>query len=467
MLIVNRKNGTSLTQQVYEQIRSRILEQEFKEGEKIFSSRELAATLGVSRNVVLEAYEQLIAEGYLEVRPRSGTFVAEGINFQRNVEESSSIANSIDKKEEKDIIDFRAANPAMDQFPRKIWGRLTKEICNDTPNEAFAYSGAEGVRELRDVLANYLRNVRGVRCHPDQIVITSGATQALYLITRLLGNRNDNFIAVEDPVTDEMREIFSLANVEVQPVDVDEKGILPAKLPNKKKPSFLFVIPSHQFPLGGTLSIQRRVQLIEYSRKMDTYIVEDDYDSEFTYEGIPVHSIQGLNPEKVLYVGTFSKILSPALRIGYVVLPSSFVKPYRELKWYTDRHTSSLEQLVLARFIEEGYLGRHVRKMKKTYKERRQTLVNNLKEHFPQAAILGQAAGMHLVVEFPNITFTQQFISLLMESGVRVYPVESYALKKGNHKHQIVMGYGGLTEEDIIKGVKRLKKGISAYHLKK
>nr|WP_307327283.1 PLP-dependent aminotransferase family protein [Evansella vedderi] len=448
---------------MYEQIRNSILEQKFMEGEKLPSTRELASSLEVSRNVCLEAFDRLITEGYLEVRPRSGTYVAKGITFQREKEQPHPVFPAVVSNISKDVIDFRAANPAMDHFPRKIWGRLTKEVCNDTPEVAFAYSGSEGVKKLREVLSQYLMKIRGVRCHADQIIITSGATQALYMISRLITNRNDQFIAVEDPVTDEMRRIFSLAGAEVHPVPADEEGIIPESLPLHRKPSFLFVIPSHQFPLGGTLSIQRRVKLMEYSRKMDTYIVEDDYDSEFTYEGVPVHSIQGLNPERVLYVGTFSKILSPALRIGYAVLPPNLVDSFRELKWYTDRHTSSLEQLVLARFIEEGFLDRHVRQMKKIYKKRREALTASIRDHFPSAKILGQSAGMHLVVEFPGVVFSEEVKELLCETGVLVYPVEDYALTKGAHQHKIVLGYGSLTEKRIVEGVKRLSEGLQKY----
>ncbi|WP_306419226.1 PLP-dependent aminotransferase family protein [Alteribacter natronophilus] len=457
---MKRESKVSLTQQVYEQIRSGILKQKFTEGEKLPSTRELAASLGISRNVCLEAFDRLITEGYLDVRPRSGTYVAKGITFQREEERSHPVFPARVSNLSKDVIDFRAANPAMDHFPRKIWGRLLKEVCIDTPEEAFAYSGSEGVRKLREVLSQYLLKIRGVHCHADQIIITAGATQALYMISRVLTHHNDRFIAVEDPVTDEMRRIFSIAGAKVHPVPADEEGIIPESLPLHIKPSFLFTIPSHQFPLGGTLSIQRRVKLIEYSRKMDTYIVEDDYDSEFTYEGVPVHSIQGLNPERVLYVGTFSKILSPALRIGYVVLPPYLVNRFRELKWYTDRHTSSLEQHVLARFIEEGFLDRHVRRMKKIYQKRREALTASLREHFPSAKILGQSSGMHLVVEFPGVVFCEKVKELLHEAGVLVYPVEDYALNKGAHQQKVVLGYGSLTEKKIKEGVNRLSEAL-------
>ncbi|TMV52332.1 PLP-dependent aminotransferase family protein [Paenibacillus mesophilus] len=461
---VDRNDFVPLTVQVYDQLRLRILRHELAEGERLPSSRELAANIGVSRNVVLEAYDRLTAEGYIEVRPHSGTYVAAGSSFGRHRETKRERATLTPGESIKisgpAAIDFRAAHPAADYFPRTVWGRLAKEVCLDAPERVFGYTGAEGVPELRGVLAHYLLRARGVRCHPDQIVITSGATQALHLITELLSGKKNAFVAVEDPVTDEMRSIFTYAGSTVVPIPVDDKGIIPEELPAELKPDFVFVIPSHQFPLGGTLPIQRRIQLLEYARHKDCCIVEDDYDSEFTYEGVAVHSMQGLDPERVIYVGTFSKILSPALRIGYAVLPERYVPEYRRLKWFADRHTSALEQLILARFMEEGYFERHIRSMRKIYRKRRETLVRSLRQELPQAKILGQAAGMHLVVEIPGTRFTQTLLDQIHFEGVQVYAVEHYAIRKGRHEHQIVMGYGGLTIESIQEGVIRLRRAL-------
>lgn len=464
---VDRALATSLTVQVYEQLRQRILLNELVEGERLPSSRELAVSVGVSRNIVLEVYDRLLAEGYLEVRPQSGTYVAAGSTFlAAEAAKPAGAAPSTDTVAKpadtpKPAIDFRAAHPAADYFPRAAWGRLAKEVCLHTPERTFGYAGPEGSGELRAVLARYLLQARGVRCQPEQIVITSGATQALHLVTELLSRDRPARIAVEDPVTDEMRTIFTYAGAHLVPVPVDDKGILPDMLPSGETPDFVFVIPSHQFPLGGTLPIQRRIQLIEYARRTDCYIVEDDYDSEFTYEGVPVHSLQGLDPDRVIYVGTFSKILSPSLRIGYAVLPARFVDDYRRLKWFADRHTSTLEQLILARFMEEGFFDRHIRRMRKIYRKRRVTLVSSLRKHLPQARILGESAGMHLVVELPGVVFTEDVIARIMREGVQVYAVEHYAMVRGRHENRIVMGYGGLTVEAIAEGVERLAWAIA------
>ncbi|MEH7085481.1 PLP-dependent aminotransferase family protein [Neobacillus drentensis] len=464
---INRLHNKTLTKQVYEQIRELILKKKLKDNERLPSTRELAISIGVSRNVTLEAYEQLVAEGYLIVRSRSGTYVAPGASLQVTEGKSQHAILKGEHPAIKDegVIDFRAGNPATDHFPRQLWGKLAKEVCLEAPDHIYGYNSSLGMKELRIVLSSYLSRTRNVQCHPDQIFITSGATQGLSLITDLLAKR-ENYVAVEDPVTDEMRNIFSFAGAKIQPVQVDEYGIIPEYLSKSNIPSFVFVIPSHQFPIGGTLPIQRRIQLIEYARKMNCYIVEDDYDSEFTYEGTAVNSMQGLDQERVIYVGTFSKILSPALRIGYVILPTQLIEKFKEIKWYSDRHSSSLEQLVLARFINEGYLDRHVRNMKKIYRKRRQALVTSLYENFNNPVILGQAAGMHLVVELAGVNFNDLLMNWIQNYRVKVYPVEKYAIKKGYHINRIIMGYGSLTVEDIQEGVKRLKDAIENYQQK-
>ncbi|MED4017513.1 PLP-dependent aminotransferase family protein [Sutcliffiella cohnii] len=462
---VDRSGDKTLTQQVYEEIRWRILENVLKENEKIPSSRELANTIGVSRNIVLEAYHQLESEGYIHIKQRSGTFIASGTSISHlRKKDFQDIKHStpVDKKcsSQKNIIDYKAGNPAMDHFPRKVWGKIVKEVCIDVPDSLFGYQDESGNEELKEELASYLETTRGVVCEPDQIVITSGATQALSLITTILVTEEKDSVILEDPVTDEMRQIFLYNGATIIPADTDEQGIIPANIP-QANPSFVFVIPSHQFPLGGTLSIQRRIELINFAEKQNCYIVEDDYDSEFTYEGSPVRSMQGLAPGKVIYVGTFSKILAPALRIGYVVLPHELLYEFKQHKWYTDRHNSSLEQIVLARFMKEGHFLKHIRKMKRIYQRRRTALVNSLEKYFDHFTIIGENTGMHLVVEFPVIQFDKKLLQQLYCEGIKVYPVDEYAINKGNHSNKLLLGYGSLREEEIEEGISILFNVLS------
>ncbi len=359
MFWIDRTLDIPLIRQVYEQIRTRILHGELVAGECLPPTRELASHLGISRNVVVEAYEQLLAEGYIEGRQGSGTYVAEGAYLDQQEKTDYLSFFEMQQEEIHDFIDFRSGIPALDMFPRHIWGQIAKQVCIETSQSVFGYGYPEGRRELRHILSRYLKRTRGVHCHSDQLVITSGATQALSLIANLLLSPGDEVI-IEDPITHEIQTIFSSPGSVLYPIPVDEQGMKTDLIPQNKKPSFIFVTPSHQFPLGGTLPVQRRIQLIQFARTADCFIVEDDYDSEFRYQGAPINSLQGLDPKRVIYIGTFSKILSPALRLGYLILPPSLTKRCKDLKWFMDLHTPSLQQLTLARFIDEGHLERHM-----------------------------------------------------------------------------------------------------------
>jgi len=315
---------------------------------------------------------------------------------------------------------------------------------------------------LRTALARYLLRTRGVRCQPEQILILSGAAQAISLLTRLLVSTR-NKIILEDPVTYGIQVILSSSDAQLMPIPVDERGMRTDMLPPvDQHASFILVTPSHQFPLGGILSVQRRIQLLQFARASGCYVVEDDYDSEFRYTGSPISSLQSLEPGRVIYVGTFSKILSPALRLGYMILPEELIERCRHIKQLTDLHSPSLEQLVLARFIDAGHLERHIARMKRLYQRRRNILINTLNTHFShQVNILGDATGLHLVAQFQHVEFSQQLLTAIERAGVRVYPVEQHAINKGRHTDKIILGYSHLTHEQIEQGIKQLKKVLS------
>ncbi|TVX85261.1 PLP-dependent aminotransferase family protein [Paenibacillus agilis] len=458
---LDRSSGTPLYRQIYESYRTKILKGELQSGERIPSTRELSTQLQVSRNIIVEAYEQLFAEGYIVGRHGSGTFVAEGTYLETR--HHNQMLSMLDPEptirlssEQHDMVDFRPGIPALALFPRKIWMQLAQQECTHAPDEAWGYGKPEGLLKLRSILARYLLRTRGVVCHPEQLIITTGATQSISLITKLLLTPTSDVI-LEDPITHEIHTIFTQPGARLCPVPVDQQGMITHALPLHTRPGFVYVTPSHQYPLGGVLPIQRRVQLINFARTTDCYIVEDDYDSEFRYESAPISSLQGLDPDRVIYIGTFSKILSPALRIGYLILPQTLIERGRNLKWLTDLHTPTWEQMILARFIEEGHLERHIAKMKKIYRKRRNHLIDSLTEKFgEQVTVLGHSTGLHLIAEFADILFTTQLLERLEQCGVKVYPVEIHAIEKGKHLHRIILGYGNLSEEQIETGVQRL-----------
>lgn len=459
---IDRASDISLKKQVYEQIRTQILHGELTAGHKIPSTRELAFQLNISRNVVVEAYELLLAEGYVEGKQGSGTFVSQGAYLGHDLREKPLSFLETTREEESETIYFRSGIPALDGFPRKEWGKLAKVVCEEASDSLFGYDDPEGRSELRYILSRYLKRTRGVTCHPDQLIITTGATQGFSLITHLLLSNPNEKVIIEDPITYEIQRIFSSTGATLYPVPVDQDGIQTDQIPTDRKPGFVFVTPSHQFPLGGVLPIQRRVQLIQFARKLDTYIVEDDYDSEFRYGREPIPSLQGLDPERVIYIGTFSKILSPALRIGYLVLPPPLVQRCRELKWFLDLHTPTLEQMTLARFIHNKSLDRHIRKMRKLYFKRRNSLTASLKEAFGnQISISGDATGLHLIATFENVSFDEKILFHIQQHKVKIDPVELHSIKKGLHRNKVILGYGNLTQEEIREGVCRLKQAIN------
>jgi|SRR5690625_1273424 len=459
---IDRSLDIPLIRQVYQQIRKRILNGQLKANEKLPSSRELSSELNVSRNVILEAYDQLLAEGFLVAQRGSGTYVASGafLEKHKNASAIQSFHWNENNKKDENIIDFRSGIPALDLFPRKTWAKLSYTIWNDSSPSVLGYDIPEGRPELRQALSGYLLKTRGVVCHPNQIVITSGATQAMTLVSRLLVSANDEVI-MEDPITVDIQMIFKSAGARIYPIPVDKDGMKTSLLPLDVDPRFIYVTPSHQFPLGGILPIQRRIQLINYSRKTNCYLIEDDYDSEFRYEGSPISSLQGLEPERVLYIGSFSKILSPALRMGYLILPTELIEKCRTLKWFSDLHTPPLEQLILTRFIQEGHLERHIAKMKKIYRNRRDFLINCLQSRFSNKVdIFGDSTGLHLIVEFKEQQFSKELLEKIEQYGVKIYLVEDHAIRKGAHSNQIILGYGHLDNEEIEEGINKLQQAL-------
>jgi GntR family transcriptional regulator/MocR family aminotransferase len=467
-IALERKAETPLTRQIYEQLRSQILTGVLPSGVRLISSRRLCSELGVSRNTVLNAFDQLLAEGYIETMVGAGTFVSSGASFKpKNLPDLPSINSVGFRPYRSELIDFRSGLPDLVRFPVRTWERLSRLTWSSLTPLDLSYSQPEGRPELRKEIARYISTYRDVRCHPDQILITGGTTQAVGIISKLLlgrmapGGRGGRTCILEDPVTSDIQSITRSFGAKVVAVPVDGQGMRVDQLPPHARPAFIYVTPSHQFPLGVTMPIQRRARLLEYARLHGAYVLEDDYDSEFRYDSPPVSSIQGLDPQRVIYVGTFSKTLCPALRIGYIVFPPELVSKGREVKWFTDLHNSSVEQLILARFLAEGHFVRHVHAMKKAHRALRKTLVAALEAGFADAAdVLGSAAGLHLCARFRGVRFTPALLSRIEQAGVKVYPVEEHAIRKGTWADTLILGYGMLTPARIKEGVGLLKSCI-------
>lgn len=469
LLSLRSSDQAPLYQRIYSQVRESILSGRLPAGERIPSTRELATRHKISRNSVNLAYERLLSEGYLEARRGSGTYVMR--LFPGRVEHNRGM--SLESREpiglseharnlEKWVYappslglpyDFRPGMPSLEYFPLALWRRIVARHLKHLSPDLARYGLAAGYRPLREAIAAYLRRSRAVNCDPEQIVVTSGSQQALDLLARLLVLRGQQ-VAIENPCYPAAVAAFRAVGANLNPISVDDEGIVVSDLPRDIR--LLYVTPSHQYPTGVFLPLPRRLQLLEWARKYRTVVIEDDYDCEFRYGGRPVESLQGLDQSGlVIYVGTFSKVLFPTLRLGYVVLPASLVKPFLALKWISDRHTSGMEQRFIADFMLQGHFERYLRSMLKIYEERRNTLTESLtKLAQNRIRVSHSVAGLHLTGWIKGKIDMARLARLAAESGVGIYPLTPYFLKQP--RPGLLFGYSAISPDDIRRGIRRL-----------
>ena len=482
-MLVRLDGAGALGEQIYRAARRAILSGDLSAGGRLPSTRSLALDLGVSRNTVLAAYDQLLAEGYAAGRAGSGTYVASSLpdpaaagaearplrtrraappklsGYGRRLAAVPALSFPASSRDGALPYDFRYGLPAVEEFPHAQWRRLLARRARARSLASMTYGPAEGHAPLRAALADYLRRARGVICDPAQIVVVNGSQQALDLAARVLLDPGDA-VVVEDPQYQGARRVFLAAGARLLPVSVDGEGLDIARGgPRAAAARLAYVTPSHQFPTGVVMSLARRLALLDWARRAGAYVVEDDYDSEYRYEGRPVAAAQGLDREdRVIYVGTLSKVLFPALRIGYLVLPPALVGPFRAAKWMADRHTGTLEQEVLAEFIGDGHFERHLRRSRTRNASRRAALLGALARHLGDGAqVVGANAGMHLLVWLPDVAprALGGLIDRAAALGVGVYPIGPYYLRPPR-RAGLLLGYASLTERAIETGIRRL-----------
>lgn len=476
-LVINSALSEPLHQQIYSQLRWAILSGRLKSGQRLPASRVLAKSLGLSRTTVIQGYDQLISEGYLQTRPGAGTYVCTQLPeilletervehlHQTTAEISLSVYGQrinqaqINTSREPFEISFRYGQPALELFPVELWRKLLSKHCRAT-NQWLNYAeDILGYRPLRESLAVYLQHSRAVRCTADQIIITNGSQQALSLVTQLLVNTNDS-IAIEEPGYRGARHIFSASGAKLLPIPLDSDGLVVDKLMEyDESPRLVYVTPSHQFPTGALLSLSRRLTLLQWAWKSGAIIIEDDYDSEYRYDGRPIPSLQGLdNHTSVLYVGTFSKVMFPSIRLGYLVLPKSLVEIFGKAKWLADRQPPTLTQYALAEFIGEGHLERHIRKMRLCYEQRRNALVQSLYKHFGEGVeILGGSAGLHVMAKLPLGFNDDEVVARAASVGVEICSAQiQYEVPRNTG--EFVFGYTAIDEVQIEEGIHRVAK---------
>ena len=481
MVTVDRKVRRPLHRQIYDAFRLAIVERRLRPGQRIPSTRVLASEIGVSRFPVLNAYAQLLAEGYLESRVGAGTVISGSLPEQMTSPQSGdprkSVATLAARNRRRPTADrsallprpeaypwfvhsgpFRVGQVAFDEFPLQTWSSLIARHCRSLNRAAVHYGDLMGSSALRHAIANYLRTARSVRCEADQVMIVNGSQQALEITARLLLNPGDA-VWMEDPNYRLARDVFQLSECRLIPVPVDAQGLdVAAGIRKCRKARAAFVTPSHQFPLGVTMSASRRLQLLDWAHKVGAWIIEDDYDSEYRYESLPIASLQGLDTnERVIYVGTFSKVFFPAVRLGYLVVPADLVHRFVIMRRVMDLGPPTLAQDALAEFIEEGHFARHIRRMRMHYRELRQVLVAELRENLAdQLEIVGDEAGMHVTVLLKGRHRDEEIALRAVQYNLSLWPVSrSYIAQP---QQGFILGFGGLTTREIPDAVRRLRK---------
>jgi GntR family transcriptional regulator / MocR family aminotransferase len=453
---LNRCNGVSLKRQIYEALKVQMLDGRLREDDVLPSTRELSRSLNVSRGTVNEAYDMLIAEGFVVSHQGASTRVAEGL-YIKTTPSSGALAD-VAPLPKRLTIDFQTGKPDLRLFPQFSWRQLLGRALADTSIELYNYSGPQGLVSLREELSAWLMRGRGLAVDPDDIFITAGATHALHILSMILCGDGRQML-VEDPCHDGMRRTFLNNGCAVTPIPVDSHGMQTRYLPQEGGIGALYVTPSHQFPFGGVLPATRRAALIRYAQEHDAYIIEDDYDSEFRYSGDPISPLHALDPQRVIYVGTFSKVLFPALRIGYAIIPERLRKQWILKRTYIDVQSPLLEQVVLAEFIRTRKLEGHILRMRKQYGQRRDTLLNSLREYFGDAWVAyGDAAGLHMTIDFPEMKFDEAFAENCLQRGMRITPLERHCIKKGQHISKLLIGYGHLEPSEITQGIQYLSQ---------
>jgi len=526
-----------LYRQLYDQLREAILTKRLAGGARLPSTRALAKELGVSRNTVMIAFEQLLAEGYLEGRTGAGTFVASvspdevlyvndagthqpqlsleipdhllweldragagsigpdrangrkiskrGEILKRNAflcclyktapqpppsRDGKKISRRGESLKNNELLccqdktfprAFRVGWPAIEEFPRELWARLVARSWRDPPRELLLYGDPAGYRPLREAIAVYLREARGVRCETEQVIVVAGCQQGLDLAARVLLDPGDP-VWIEDPGYLGARSALLGAGAELIPVPVDKDGLnVSAGIATRPTARAAYVSPSHQFPLGVTMSLARRLALLSWAKRWGGWVLEDDYDSEYRYAGRPVASIQGLDSEgRVIYLGSFSKVLLPSIRLGYVVVPPDLVDAFVAARSINDRHSPVPDQAVLARFMMEGHFARHIRRTRSLYAQRRAALLEAASRDLGGLLEIepGQA-GMHLLGWLPEGVDDRAASRIAATHGVEVVPLSAYAIEPTS-RGGLLLGYAAVTEREISDAARRLAQAL-------
>lgn len=491
-IVLDRRRG--LSQQLYQALRARVLDGRLGSGTRLPATRDLAAMLSLSRNSVVRAYDQLYAEGYIESRVGDGTYVSQlpKLSTQLSTGLSQGLSTGLSTICLSDTEDlsssgrsgsamerlkthhlppprtgapraFRVGVPAFDLFPFQLWARLQAGFWREPDAALLGYGDPAGEPLLRELIAAYLRRSRGLACTAEQIVITSGAQEAISLCAQLLLQPGDE-VAVENPGYRAAGHTFALAGACVRGVPVDEEGLDCARLVQLADCRLAYVTPAHQYPTGVTMSLARRLSLLDWAEQRNGWVIEDDYDGEYRYSGAPLAPLAALDRQgRVLYVGTFGKIAFPALRLGYLVLPQRLVQPFSQGRALAVRHSEIGNQHVMAQFMAQGHFQRHIRRMRKAALARRNVLKAGWPTGVPGLGNMPEvAAGLHVRVAVGNYAREQELVALAEAVGVEINPLSSYWLEDSevpvDKRAGLVLGFAAVPEAQIADALMRVRK---------
>lgn len=466
MIHLENDSRKPLYEQIYDYIRMSIADGKISRGEKLPSTRFLAGHLQISRSTVELAYEQLLSEGYIESKPYKGYYASDiselylGEEKKEQTKREEQRLSDQKKIEEEYQIVFSPDRNDFEYFPYSTWRKISKEILSvDDPYLLYAGEAA-GERALREAVCSYLYHARGVKCRVEQIVVGAGNEYLLILLAQVLGTKKR--VAVENPTYLKAYRTLENMQYEMIPLERDASGIKIEEV-QKMEPDIVYTMPSHQFPMGTVMPLKRRLELLHWAaEKEGRYIIEDDHDSEFRYKGKPIPSLQGSDTNgNVIYIGTFSKSISPSIRVSYMVLPESLLDAYNATCGFYASTVPKEQQMILASFLNGGYFERYLNKMRGIYRGKHDYFLSLLKKEAWVHKIYGDHAGMHLLVELNGNMTAQEVVAAAKEKGLRIYDLEEYMIpgqkKQIGGYSTLLLGYGALNEAEMEKGIKIIR----------
>ena len=452
---VRREGGRTLGSQIEDQLRAAIRDGPLRPGARVPSTRDLARQLGVSRRVVVDAYAQLAAEGYLTVRQGAWPRVSAAAVGGRRAPAAPA------RPQARARFDFRPSTPDVSTFPRAAWLRSLRKAVSAVTDADLGYGDPRGVIALRSALVTYLGRVRGVVADPDRAVVTSGYTQGLGVVCRALGMCGARRVALEDPSNPEDAMVAARAGLEPVSVGVDAGGILLDEL-LRADVDAVVLTPAHQHPTGVVLTGERREALLAWLRRSGAVAIEDDYDAEYRYDRAAIGALQGLDPDRVVYAGSISKTLAPALRLGWLVVPPSLLEAVMHEKLLADRGTARIEQHAFADFLDRGELDRHLRRMRARYRRQRDELVQALRDALPEATVCGAAGGLHVTVELTDADDERSILDEARARRVEIETMGDFRPAGAGSTPALVLGYAQMPEPSIRAGVRELAEAVHA-----